>query len=193
MIEKMTKYTILLLSSEKEDFLSQMQELGMLDIRRSSKPVDSYSEAILQDIRRSQQAVLALEKIDFSRDEDYAAVESRAAAFETEHTDADLLEEVAAGRAALASVAERRKALERECEMLKPWRMTSTASKQMASTCISSMSRRSVFPPNGLRNGRSKLSARLTIRYGSWLPGTMRSLAPNSPALLMTMQELKSA
>lgn len=121
MIEKMTKYTILLLSSEKDDFLSQMQELGMLDIRRSSKPVDSYSEAILQDIRRSQQAVLALEKIDFSRDEDYAAVESRAAALETEHTDADILEEVAAGRAALASVAERRKALERECEMLKPW------------------------------------------------------------------------
>lgn len=121
MIEKMTKYTILLLSGEKEDFLLKVQELGLLDIRRSAKPVDSYSEAILQDIRRCQQAVSALEKIDFSGDEDYEAVESRAAAKVAEHSDADIIQQVADGRSALASIDLRRKALERECDQLQPW------------------------------------------------------------------------
>ena len=35
MIEKMTKYSFVLLDAGKEDFLSRLQELGLVDITRS--------------------------------------------------------------------------------------------------------------------------------------------------------------
>ena len=41
MIEKMTKYSFILLSADKEKFLEDLTELGVVDITRSSKPVDA--------------------------------------------------------------------------------------------------------------------------------------------------------
>ena len=43
MIEKMTKYSFILLKGKDEDFLTAVQELGVVDITRSSKPVDKES------------------------------------------------------------------------------------------------------------------------------------------------------
>ena len=43
MITKMTKYSFVLLTGEKEGFLEQLQELGVVDISRSVKPVDHDS------------------------------------------------------------------------------------------------------------------------------------------------------
>ena len=51
MIAKMTKYSILLLGSDKDAILSQIRDLGLLDITRSAKPIDKHSEALLQEIR----------------------------------------------------------------------------------------------------------------------------------------------
>ncbi len=50
MITAMTKYSFILLSGEKEEFLRSLQELGVVDISRSSKPVDDISEHIVSDI-----------------------------------------------------------------------------------------------------------------------------------------------
>ena len=47
MIEKMTKYSFILLSGKTEEFLRRLQELGLVDITRSSKPVDERSAALL--------------------------------------------------------------------------------------------------------------------------------------------------
>ncbi len=58
MIDKMTKYSFILLSSEKEKFLQDLQELGVVDITRSSKPVDDKSAALLSRIE-SRKAEIA--------------------------------------------------------------------------------------------------------------------------------------
>ncbi len=50
MIEKMTRYDFILLSENKEAFISRLGELGVMDITRSAKPVDDTSEALLQEI-----------------------------------------------------------------------------------------------------------------------------------------------
>lgn len=50
MIIPMTKYEFILLTGDKERFLDQLRELGIVDIRRSSKPVDDISSRILADI-----------------------------------------------------------------------------------------------------------------------------------------------
>ena len=49
MITKMTKYTFLLLSRDTEAFLREIQELGVLDIQRSRKPVDATSAQLFRE------------------------------------------------------------------------------------------------------------------------------------------------
>ena len=51
MIEKMTKYSFIMLSSYTEDFLQKLQEIGMMDITRSRKPVDEASAALLDRMK----------------------------------------------------------------------------------------------------------------------------------------------
>lgn len=54
MITPMTKYSFLLLSSDKEAFMERLQDLGVVDITRSAKPVDEVSGSIvnkIEDIR----------------------------------------------------------------------------------------------------------------------------------------------
>lgn len=57
MIIPMTKFSFILLSGEKEKFLEEIQELGVVDITRSSKPVDEVSMRIMADIERTQDEI----------------------------------------------------------------------------------------------------------------------------------------
>lgn len=50
MITSMTKYSFILLSGDKDEFLDRLQELGVVDISRSQKPVDDVSGRIVADI-----------------------------------------------------------------------------------------------------------------------------------------------
>ena len=50
MIAPMTQYSFILLHGDKEQFLSELQGLGVVDITRSSKPVDGYSQSLLDNI-----------------------------------------------------------------------------------------------------------------------------------------------
>ena len=50
MIAPMTKYSFILLQGEQEGFLSQLQEIGLVDITRSTKPCDERSGKIKADI-----------------------------------------------------------------------------------------------------------------------------------------------
>ena len=74
MITKMTKYSFVLLSGEKEDFLEQLQELGVVDISRSVKPVDQDSHEMLAKVTKAKKVIETLEGIDYSKDADYAAI-----------------------------------------------------------------------------------------------------------------------
>ena len=48
MIERMDKYSFVLLSAQKEEFLRELQTLGVVDITRSAKPVDDCSAALFE-------------------------------------------------------------------------------------------------------------------------------------------------
>jgi len=65
MIDKMTKYSFILLSGEQEEFLSKLQELGVVDITRSSKPIDGTSTDMLQRLTNLKKAREILGKLSF--------------------------------------------------------------------------------------------------------------------------------
>ena len=74
MIIKMTKYSFVLLTGEKESFLEQLQELGVVDITRSVKPVDQDSSEMLAKATKAKKTIEFLEGIDYSTDADYEAI-----------------------------------------------------------------------------------------------------------------------
>ena len=74
MITKMTKYSFVLLTGEKEGFLEQLQELGVVDISRSVKPVDSDSSVMFHKAERAKKVLEFLESIDYSKDADAEAI-----------------------------------------------------------------------------------------------------------------------
>ena len=70
MVEKMTKYSFILPSGETEGFLEWLQDLGIMDVNRSSKPVDSTSSELLEKVSVAKKTLGILEKIDYSGDPD---------------------------------------------------------------------------------------------------------------------------
>ena len=74
MITKMTKYSFVLLTGEKEGFLEQLQELGVVDISRSVKPIDSDSSVMFHKAERASKTLEFLESIDYSKDTDAEAI-----------------------------------------------------------------------------------------------------------------------
>ena len=74
MITKMTKYSFILLSGEKEGFLEQLQELGVVDITRSVKPVDQDSSEMLAKATKAKKTIEFLAGIDYTKDADYEAI-----------------------------------------------------------------------------------------------------------------------
>ncbi len=60
MISPMTKYSFVLLCGQTEEFLSRIQELGVIDITRSLKPIDEKSEKLLADADEVKKALSVL-------------------------------------------------------------------------------------------------------------------------------------
>ncbi len=51
MIEKMTRYDFVVFSGDSTSFLSSIQEIGLMDITRSAKPIDKESSDLLNQIK----------------------------------------------------------------------------------------------------------------------------------------------
>ena len=62
MIEKMTKYSFVLLNSGKDEFLENLRTLGLVDISRESKPVDEKSAGMLSEIESGRKFLDELRK-----------------------------------------------------------------------------------------------------------------------------------
>lgn len=62
MITLMTKYNFVLLNSDKEKFLKDLQELGVVDIARSSKPIDQTSSEMMISIIEFREKIAAIQK-----------------------------------------------------------------------------------------------------------------------------------
>ena len=80
MIVPMTKYSFVLLSSGKEEFLGKLQELGLLDVTRSSKPIDEYSTGLLDKAGELRKHIADIEKDNFNRDPEYVRLRESLAA-----------------------------------------------------------------------------------------------------------------
>ncbi len=71
MIEKMTKYSFVLLSGDSERFLGELEELGVVDITRSVKPVDDKSARLAAEAEACREAVRHLKAADLESDPDH--------------------------------------------------------------------------------------------------------------------------
>ena len=116
MITKMTKYSFVLLTGEKEGFLEQLQELGVVDISRSVKPVDQDSSAILDKASRARKALEYLEGLDYSKDADAEAI-----AKTTVNIDGDPVAFVEKCQSRLAELNIELSAARKQMEVRLPW------------------------------------------------------------------------
>ena len=76
MVIEMTKYSFILLEEETEGFLQHLQELGVVDITRSAKPVDQTSSSMLEEAARKKRAASILKRADWKDDPDREAIEA---------------------------------------------------------------------------------------------------------------------
>ena len=116
MISKMTKYSFILLTGEKEGFLEQLQELGVVDISRSEKPVDSDSSVMFHKAERARKTLEFLEGIDYSKDADAEAIAK--ATVNVEGDPVDFIEEC---RTRLAELHIANANAEKQLNARRPW------------------------------------------------------------------------
>ena len=64
MVTEMTKYDFILLSGDADGFLRQLQEIGLVDITRSVKPVDEQSEKLSLRAGIYRRALSALKDVE---------------------------------------------------------------------------------------------------------------------------------
>ena len=116
MITKMTKYSFILLTGEKEGFLEQLQELGVVDISRSVKPVDQGSSEMLAKATKAKKALEFLEGIDYTKDADAEAI-SKA----TVTVEGDPIAYVENCKSKLAELQAALSSARKEVEIRRPW------------------------------------------------------------------------
>lgn len=63
MIKKMTKYTFVLFHRDVEGFLSGLQDLGVVDITRSKRSVDTVSKEKFDEIEKCRRLASKLESV----------------------------------------------------------------------------------------------------------------------------------
>ncbi len=63
MIKKMTKYSFVVFHREVDDFLRNLQEIGVVDITRQKRAIDSYSMEKFEEIAQYNAAASALKRL----------------------------------------------------------------------------------------------------------------------------------
>lgn len=103
MVTKMTKYSFILLSEQTEGFLNSLQELGVVDISRSLKPIDEQSSEMLAEADRAKKALSILAACKAGSEKDFkfdgCPVD---AVLETQDRIAEIAAEIAAAKKEIA-------------------------------------------------------------------------------------------
>ena len=103
MVTKMTKYSFILLSEQTEGFLNSLQELGVVDISRSLKPIDEQSSGMLAEADRAKTALSILAACKAGSEKDFkfdgCPVD---AVLETQDRIAEISAEIAAAKKEIA-------------------------------------------------------------------------------------------
>ncbi len=63
MIKKMTKYSFVIFHKEVEDFLRNLQEIGVVDVTRQKRAIDSYSMEKFEEIAKYNSVISSLGRI----------------------------------------------------------------------------------------------------------------------------------
>ena len=79
MITPMTKYSFILLKGEETRLLEKLQEIGLVDVTRSSKPVDDTSQKLAGEVELLSGLIQGLGKADVPE------------GIEPEHIDGDIV------------------------------------------------------------------------------------------------------
>ncbi|MCI7177700.1 MAG: V-type ATPase 116kDa subunit family protein [Candidatus Cryptobacteroides sp.] len=99
----MTKYSFILLSEQTEGFLNSLQELGVVDISRSLKPIDEQSSGMLAEADRAKKALSILAACKAGSEKDFkfdgCPVD---AVLETQDRIAEISAEIAAAKKEIA-------------------------------------------------------------------------------------------
>ena len=109
MIASMTKYSFILLNGEQEALLEKLQEVGLVDITRSVKPVDGKSSGLLADVERHRELMQAIDRVQFPEEMQPATVQG------------DLMATAEQTVKALEDLETERKAVEKEAASRLPW------------------------------------------------------------------------
>ncbi len=122
MITQMMKYSFILLSDDENRFMDRIRDLGVVDISRSAKPVDSSSTAIMDKTAKVRKAVSILQRTDFSKDADFAAIEAKASKSAAKDKNAEsLADEVFSLKDRLEQLRSEITAKSKEVALLSPW------------------------------------------------------------------------
>lgn len=119
MISRMTKYSFILLAGEGESFLGKLQELGLMDITRSAKPVDEDSSAMLEKATELKKTIADMRKMDFDKDPDRDAIIRAAQSVHVPAGDTERL--MADAMAGLKEYEDAFEAKRREADEKRPW------------------------------------------------------------------------
>ena len=68
MIDRMTRYSFILLNGEETAFLEQLQEVGLVDITRSAKPINEDSHKITEEIELISSLIQGVERLELPAD-----------------------------------------------------------------------------------------------------------------------------
>ena len=118
MVDKMMKYSFILLNGETEAFLTKLQELGVVDVTRSSKPIDEHSTKMLDQAAATKRVILKLEGIDYGKDADQEAI---AKAAETAVLESNLTEGAQKAFVGLMELELAKAAAEKDVRSRLPW------------------------------------------------------------------------
>ena len=113
MISPMTKYSFILLSGQTEEFLSKIQDLGVIDITRSVKPVDEKSEALLSEADTVKKALAVLNSCDAEAEKGF-------------RFDGDTVEAALKAQADVEELKNELSSAKKELSARKPWGQFST-------------------------------------------------------------------
>ena len=112
------KYSFILLSGETEGFLEKLQELGVVDVTRSVKPVDDCSAAMLDTVVSDKKVIGKLEGLNFTKDTEWNAIQQ---AGEAAVLEGDLAVGAQTALVQLAELELAKSAAEKEMAARLPW------------------------------------------------------------------------
>lgn len=103
MISPMTKYSFVLLCGQTEEFLSRIQELGVIDITRSLKPIDETSEKLLAEADEVKKALSVLKNCKGEPDKESVSGYSAKDVLDTDERIAELRGELTSAKKELVA------------------------------------------------------------------------------------------